>query len=51
MLLKKLSLETFVKKVPRKMVANNNCTEMLLKSLPFATFIKQMGTKMLPEKY
>ena len=31
MLLKKLSLETFVKKVPRNIVAKNNCTEMLLK--------------------
>ena len=49
MLLENLSPETFVKKEPRKLVANNNRTEML-QSLPLETFVKKMRSKMLPEK-
>ena len=47
MLLGKLSLETFVKNVPRKMVANNNRTENLLKSLPLEMFVKKCVAKCL----
>ena len=58
MLLRKLPLDSFVKNIctkmlpkstKRKLVANNNRTEMLLKSLPLETFVKKMLSKMLPE--
>ena len=58
MLLKNLSLKTFVKnirstilskKIPKNSVGKINRTKITLRKLPLATFVKQMRCKMLPE--